>query len=485
VHMPLRSWALMLALLLGAAVVATPPPDAHARPDALVKRETSARKKCADELIKLAKWCSLQRAFDVAEAELRRGAAIQPDHPKLAAALARLDGKEPAPKKGFAGKFEAKRAKAHAKCVALLAAVSARYDEADRSAPFDQVLALTQKSFPQANVGADFGLVYFEPYAKWVRKADEERLSNGGELVDGEWLDPDGVAALNVEHATWSNPWKVSDDVHEVITPMPLRTARSVLAYVAAERAFILDYFAEEWDLRTPKGKLPVIVTETQAELRVQLAKASGGAGGATQAAAMYLQSNGELDPCFLTFEPRGAGGQTIKIGFRELLWALRHEIAHQVFFEYSKHSSTRTRMIENQFWAVEGVANFLAYYVLGESGWKLTHPRTIPFSKQGVLEGAFAWSQKTGSRLVPIEQFVEIPQAAFGKVENYHYAATLAYFLFEGADRKYRKGFVDLLSAVHAVHDTPDLWAKSFVGVDPAELNAEFQAFVAGLKLD
>jgi hypothetical protein len=332
-------------------------------------------------------------------------------------------------------------------------------------------------------------LAYFAPYLRWTSGTEVALLERGGEVHEGANLEPDAVAALDRRHSSWSDPWVISDDVHEVRTTMPLRIANQILHFVAAYRRHFLERFGPMWDLKAPTtGKLPLIVTRTQAELRERLSAVAGSAslGGNMQGAAFYLQTNGKLNPCFVTYEPNDANGTVFKIQrFEELVIPLIHEVTHQLAFEYSKHDFNDTRHIQHHFWSVEAIANFMGYHVL-ENGttWRLTHPRTIPMG-HGMIEGPFAWCVNNKSALPPLRRFMALTHQEFMTVQNYHIAATLAYFFLEGEGGKYRASFAKLLEKIHEVRDEPGTFEACFPGVNHAEMEAEWLRFVGAIDLD
>ncbi len=373
----------------------------------------------------------------------------------------------------------------HAACVTALAGAAEAYEAADMLEASDRLIGIAQTLFPGDDTRRRLGLVYYAPYAKWARPRQARLLDDGWEIVGGSWIDPDHVAELNAQHATWDDPWVVGDNVHEIRTTQPLRTALRVLAHVREYRRMFLQHFGGEWELVAPGGKLPVIVTGTQAELRERMKALTKAGDGSAYAAAFYLQSTRPLAPVFVTFEPAGAEGKATKIGFDALLWPLKHEIGHQIAFEYSKHAADRTRLVHDQFWCVEGVANFMPYYVLGEGGWRLTHPDKIPFTEHSYLKGAFSWCHENAGALVPIERFVTVRPDEFRTVAQYHQATTLAYFLLEGADRRYRQRFIGMLQTVHRAKESATTWREAFRGVDAKTLQAEFDAFVRGLDIE
>lgn len=472
-----------LALVLCLAPAARPA-------DELSSGEKTATRKLEKELIDLARFAAKGKDLEAARAELRLGLAVLPDSTKLRQELEKQDKAtvRGQPKPDFAAKLEQKRAEAHRE-VALALADCVQATESSAPARSQRWLELIQTRFPDPQALERLHLVWFQPYRRWVSQSEGTLLEAGGELLDGQRLDAAAVRALDERHATWSDPWVVSDEVHEVRTTLPLRTARQLLAFVGAYRSYFLQRFGGLWDLRAPEGKLPLIVTRTQQELRERLAaetsRLGGGAPPAIQGAAFYLQSTGRLNPCFVTYQPVDAAGTLMQLTrFEELSIPLVHEVTHQLAFEYSKHEADATRQIQHHFWSVEAIANFMGYHTLERDGWRLTRPRTIPMG-QAMIEGPFSWCRDHQGSLPALTRFMGLSQQEFLTVENYHIAATLAWFLLEGEGGKYRAGFVRLLQEVHRVHDGRDLFERSFPGVDQGAMQAEWLRFVRGIELD
>ncbi|MEZ6188298.1 MAG: hypothetical protein R3F62_25260, partial [Planctomycetota bacterium] len=454
----LRHALLALALLVPAFAADTTP------------EERKVQKAVESATLDVVRHATRGKDLLTAERELKLGLEAAPESSKLARELERLEKKlERARKKdttlaasfkpSYADKLAEKQADARREVSLALAdaALSVESTDPERYAHY---LGLIQRSFRTQEALDRLDLVYFAPYCRWVSKTEAELLQAGGEVHEGEHLDAAAVAALDAKHASWSNPWVLSDEVHEVRTTVPLRQAKRILAYVGAYRAYFLARFGDVWELQAPKGKLPVIVTKTQAELNEQLAKTTHGMGGGAaqpggiQGAAFYLQSTGDLNPCFVTYEPKDATGAVFTIDpedFEQLQIPLAHEVTHQIAFEYSKHVADRTRQIQHQFWAVEAIANFMGYHSFDGTEWSLTHPRTIPMG-QGMIEGPFAYCVNHLERLPSLRRFVAQSHQEFMSVENYHVAATLAYFLLTHEGGKYRAQFAALLQTVHRV---------------------------------
>jgi len=450
------------------------------------KQELDALNAVAEELLKLSRLCSGAKAYSEARAECERGLRVL-DAPKLRDELRKLAGKKDAPPKTFAKRLETERPRALEKCAFLLADAAAAALKQGRTEAFERHLRSIQQEFPSQKAFDKLDLAWFEPYRKWVSRDDARKLEGGAERIDGKWVDAAAVAALDRNHATWENPWIESDDVHEIHTTLPLRSARRLLSVVAAYRAFFVGEFAGAWDLRPPSGKLPVIVTESQQALKEQLKKRAGNVAlpGGVPGAAFYMYTNAPLNPCFVTLEPADATGRTYKTGVDDVVRMLTHELTHQLAFEYSKHDADATRMVRNHFWAVEGIATFMQAHAFEKGVWRLRHPRTFPVGGGMVEQGPFTIAVENVDRLPPLAKFMAQSQAELMTLENYSIAACLAYFFLRAEEGTYRTPFVKLLERVHKVRDSEKLFGECFEGADPGALEAPFRKFVAQIQLE
>lgn len=492
-----RSRALALPLLLAfalCALVGTPALAGKAKP--APKAERSALQTVERELLKLARYAARGKDLAGAAADLDLGLAANPESKNLQREAAKVgrqvekerQSKRPrSPQESFLTKLASKRAEAH-ESVALALAEAALATETESPERYARYVELIQTRFKSAAALERLDLVYFAPYYAWVSRSEAALLAAGGERHEGQLLDAAAVAALDRQHATWETPWVLSDEVHEVRTTVGLRDAKRILAYVSAYRRYFLGRFGDLWDLQAPKGKLPVIVTRTQADLEAQMLRVTGGrglGGQGIQGAAFYMQSTGSLNPCFVTYEPKEATGRTFTIErFEDLQIPLAHEVTHQLAFEYSKHAANATRQIQHQFWSVEAIANYMGYHSFDGTAWTLKRPSLIPMG-QGQIEGPFAHCHRHADELPELERFMGFSQAEFMTINNYHQAATLADFLLRGEGGKYRAGFVKLLQTVHRVQESPTTFADAFPGVDRAAMQREWLAFVKAIKLD
>lgn len=453
-------------------------------PPALIKKETDARKRVATELFKLARFCGSGKDYSDARAELRKALVFHPGYEAATKELKRIADHEDKMRVSFRSRYESRRTGVYRSSAQRLAKVALLFHKKGHALRYEDLAKLCAVHFGRDVVGKHFHAVWFKPYRTWVHPADAKNLRAGAERIDGRWLNRAEVEKLNEQHSTWEDPWKLSDDVHEVRTTLPLRSARHILGHVAAFREFLLGALSG-WDLRPPEGKLPVIVTRTQAEMQAQMNKATGGATGPTQGAAFYLQSNTSLNPCFVTLEPREATGQTFEVKVDEIHIPLQHEITHQIAFEYSKYDYDRSRPIHHQFWCVEALANYFEYFEIDEKGdWRLTRRRLIRMGG-GFTEGAFAHCKANLANLPTLERLFSMSQREFSTIENYHLSATIAYFFFEGAGGRYRRPFLRLLETVHKVKETGDSFDRLFKGVERKKLQTEFEAFVRKIEIE
>jgi hypothetical protein len=450
------------------------------------RKETDSLNAMAEELLRLSRLCSGNKAFSDARAECERGLRVF-DASKLRDELKKLEGKKDAPPKTFAKRLEAERPRSLERCALLLADAAHAASKAGRSEAFERYLRAIQQDFPSAKALEKLDLAWFEPYRQWVSRDDARKLEAGGEKIDGKWLDAASVAALDRKHAAWDDPWVDTDGVHEVRTTLPLRSARRLLSYIGAYRAFFLAEFSGAWDLKPPAGKLPVIVTETQQALKEQMKKLAGNLAlpGGVPGAAYYMYTGAPLNPCFVTLEPSDATGRTFKTGVDGVLRALTHELTHQLAFEYSKHDADATRMVRHHFWAVEGLATFMQAHAFEKGAWRLRYPKVIPVGEGMAEQGPFTLCVENVDRLPPLADFMAQSQAQLMTLENYSIAASLAYFFLRAEEGAHRVPFIRLLERVHKVRDTESVFADCFEGADARALDAPFRKFVSRIRLE
>jgi hypothetical protein len=483
-----RSLVLVACLVSGVvgSRAARPDDGAPAAPSPLLTKENAARTKAAEELAGLAKFCVMYSAYDDARQTYAKAIAIAPaaGGDALKAEAEKLKGKSGTTPAGVAAQIADRRTKCLAKCAEILAPAAAAYAQADSAADLARVIALMKaQGLPAEAPLAKADVVLFEPYYEWHTRKDAEKLGKGWEMEGGAWIEPVKVAELNLAHATWATPWIVADDVHEVRTTLPLRSAKQVLARVASFRRFFLGYFAGEWDLKAPDVKLPIVLTQTQADLDKRMHEVFPDLPAtALGRPASYLTSTKAGNPCFASLEATVPGGGTVKFDLAALQWALQREIALQLAYEYSKHGADRTRLSRTQAWAMEGLPEFMSYFAFVDGSWVLTHPKEVTMSG-ATFEGAFAYCQKNVGRIPPLGQYVALAKDKFRTVENFQIAATLAWYLLEGDDRAYRPHFVKVLQTIYQCRDETDTFNKCFEGVH--DLDAGFRAFCKAIKLD
>ncbi len=330
------------------------------------------------------------------------------------------------------------------------------------------------------------GFRWYPPHCRWVAKADIAKLDAEQEFIDGEWRDKDAVAALNKKHGTWDDPWVLSDGLHEVHTTVTYRFALRLMNYTTAFRSLLLSRFPD-WDLRAPTaGKLGIYLTETQREFREQGRKVTNGGfdPASVRAAAYYLHSNKSLEPCLLTLEPMGLDGNLKNATEEYLLYVFRHELAHQIFYEYSKYDSDTSRAAKGCVWAYEGIAEFMTAFELENATWRLAHREKYVLGDL-TQSGAFAWMKANSGKAPTINELARLSREAMRTRENYNTAATFVYFLLYGTNGKGRAPLLKVLGITHKDRDTETTFDEAFKGMDRAALQQQFVRFAKGLKIE
>jgi hypothetical protein len=477
-------------LLLGLLCCAAPGASAH--PDAapadaaaaIHKDEADARAKGAAELTALAKFCTINFAFDDARHAYESATQLVPDDAVPKAEIVKLKNRKGTPSAAAASKVADRRAKCLAKCTELMAPVVVEYEDADRGDDVVRLVGVLR------GIGApveSLDVAWFAPYLQWRSKKDVERLQAGWEFVDGAWADPPKVAELDRAHTDWASPWAVTDEAYEVRTTLPLRTAREVLACVGSLRRTLLGYFAGEWDLRQPEAKLRVVVTRTRAEFDERLhADAPSVVAVPRDAEAWYADTPAAGNACFVAFEVLDARDRATKLDFAGVRFELQREAARQIAFEYSKHGKGRGRLTRAAVWAIEGLAELAPYLSSANGSVVVTHPSGITTGGHDV-DSAASWCRANVDKIPPLEAFVALQRAAFMKTadENRRVAAALEWYLLEGNGRSRRAGFVKYLETVHQDRDEADSLAACLPGVSLAAVDGEFRAWCRALRVD
>jgi len=478
--------------------VATAPPPAPPAPPApaaakLDPDEEQALAYAASQLVELARFCTRNKARREARVELELALALAPGDKAARSELDSLEELASDPTKYFRDNFDKERAAAHARAANRLGDLAVlRKKQGDRERSERWIAAIADHFPADATEKAlrRIGLVYFEPYLEWLEPADAKRYDEGQEKIDGEWRDKAAVAELNRAHAAWSDPWVLTDGVHELSTTVSYRLARKLLAQVSAYRRFFLKQFSRSWDLRPPSGRLPVLFCRNQDDWKERIAAESERIGvpivPPRNAAAFYLTIDRALNPCFVTLEAQTLDGGLLKFGWENVLLVLKHELTHQIAIEYSRHAARGGGLPEKNFWVLESLANFLCFYDIDRGHWHLTRPKTIPTRQEGVFAiSPFVWCQEHIDQLPRLADYFATAPSSFMSEDCYAMATCVAYFLLFGERGKYRQGFIRLCEVVHEHRGDEKSFDECFPGVDKVQLNRQFIRFVSGIALD
>jgi hypothetical protein len=469
----------------------TPPEAARVEPT-LLPEESDAVAYAVSELLKVARFCSKNKAYHEARAELDTALALDPASSECQRELDGLGDLASDPTRYFKDNGDKERASGNAHAANRLADLALSFKKKGDLERWERWLDVVKDRFPAATTEialTRIGLVYFEPYLLWTDPASAKRLEAGQEQVEGDWKDASAVAELDKRHSSWNDPWILDDGVHELRTTVSLRLAKKLLAQVGAYRRFFLRQFSRSWDLRAPQGKLPVILCRNQADYRQEIDAFAKERGSPivppSNAAAFYLGSERALDPCFVTLEAVTLDGAILRFGWDNLLLVLKHELTHQIATEYSRHDRGDVAG-DRHYWSVEAIANFMCFYEVDRGHWHLRKPRTIPTRSEGTYEvSPFQWCQENLDSLPRLKDYFATPRADFMSEKCYAMATLSAYFLLFGEHGKYRPGFIRLLERVHKKRCDEKTFGECFPDLDFAVLQRQFIRFVAQVKLD
>lgn len=478
-------------LVIAIAVLLAVGGIADAKTDKVVaglrKKEATVTRKCATELLKTAKRLTALKAYDEAREQITLAMTIAPADEKSRKACrkewTKLEKKldeTPEDVAEKAGELAAARSDA---CAKLLSPRLDAWAKAERPEELARLATTAVGCFGEDNAAFEaLDLTWFEPYLVWARGADVERWKQGDEFVDGAWVGAEKVKELDAEHADWGSPWVIGDGIHEVRTVMPLRAAKRVLKYVTSYRTFVIDYFDGEWEWKQSSAPLPIYLTETQADYQARLADFDPVLT-RSKAAALYAQKTGGLSPVFLTFEPKIDGSTGEKIGWDSLLRDVRHEVTHQILFESAMAQGAGVNPTGKIDWVGEGIATFLGSHMPRKGRWRLARREQEPYGN-GFEPGPFAWTKGNFDTVRKLDDYFTNIKPNLGDVYEYFVAATLCYFLLEGADRRYRKSMVALLVETHWTRGNSKTFSKCFGKVKFDEMQSEWRKFVTSISI-
>jgi hypothetical protein len=444
------TWALFVLLVAAAPAAAGD----------LAKREKAVLGKVGAATRRFAKLLAERKEYASAREELRRFLLLDPEDEATLQQLQQLVKKGRATDAGT--DVSVPRRAAQAECTKALLDFAA---ECERANDPERLWRAWTAAVVAYGAKPPDGAEWFPPYCVWVRKEDKARLDAGGEFVDGKWLDAAAVEALSASHKASKGEWVFDDGIHVVETAEPLRSARRVLWQASAFRRFFLSYFACLWDLRPPKGKLPILFTGTQDEMKKKMRKHDPSGADEGVAAALYLWSSVPLNPCFVTLEPMLASGKPVMLTFEEIEPVLRHELAHQIAFEYSRHADPDPKRLGPNMWVYEGMAEFFSCYALGPEGWRIQpdHP-------------ALVRCRENIDAMPKVADFIAIQRDGYNTVLLYAMGAGLYWFLWQSEE--HRASLARLTELAHTSKGTASSFKECFKGVDPASLQPAWEKF-------
>jgi len=463
-------------------------PQARARrPRALTRPELVALATVERELLAVARAAAKAGDLVVAEREVRLGLELWPEAPKLAAELARLEklADTGAPATASARALEALPAKREAAYAAAGTALAGAAQAVQQTHPWraQSYWDAVRTHFPSTAdlQGAD--LVYHAPYAAWVTREAAARLAAGDELLEEGWLDAATIEARDRAHASWSDPWVLTDGLYEVRATVPLRTARQVLAWAGRYARHILRQYGPACDLRPPAAPLVVLVTRTRTDLADRLRATDAGFGEEVlDGAAGFIRSDVGRDPVYVCLEYRASSGRVAALeSFEQLRVELTRALTTQLVSECARHRASANRVIEWQHWSFYAFARYLAFSSHGEAGWQIRRPKVLA-SPVGQTDTAFRWCRANPGKVLPLRELVRLPNDGFRDAQRLHMAGALGWFLLEGEGGKHAPRFLALLADVCHGLTTAELFERHFAGVDLAVLQAEWERFVGAI---
>jgi len=292
----------------------------------------------------------------------------------------------------------------------------------------------------------------------WIRKADLPRYEQGLLPLGNRWLPREQVEAVR---STWAHAWIYETEHYRIRTNTALADAVEFGKYVEENyelffRVF-LGYFSAKsqsdmlFGVNQPKDKLQVnYLADRDEYLRLIGEGASGTLG---------------------VYTGRDKTAYFFKTDWSTNIRVLKHETTHQLF-DASQRTSYR---LSRGTWVVEACATYMETCRRRDSRIA-TEGANAPWVRN------FADILKNGGE-VAIQQFDEVNSYIGFQMLTIAYpqAASLAYYLMEFEDGKYRERFVDYVTAFYTGRLSRAGSLEEYIGVPFAEMDEEFHRFILG----
>ena len=449
-------------------------------PSASARKAQAAAEKVAKELVLLSKRCRTDRAIDHARRAAQSAVLISPRYKAAHKALRKLTGAKHAPRKGFEQRYVVWVEKASAKIESILQPVADLAAKKGDLPVLWDVLSWLRWHAPQPP--SDDDVVYFAPYRRFVAKEHHERLVAGEDWFDGGWHGADEVETANAAHATWGRHWVLSNAYCEVRSTLPIRVTRGLFALATSYFGLVHSRLMDGWDLRPPEGPVVLVATERRKDMLLAYAQRFNRDYDDTgKNPGFYSGAADGVGPCFFTLELNDASAPNPRPP-EVLPKILRHEVAHQLCFEGSKHMK-HTGPPTDRPWANEGVAAYMEDWELRESGWVSVHRTERPTPRGWSAARHPFGVAETIDDVTPLAELVGLSRGQFMEdaMHNYQQSAALMMFLLETP--KTRGKTLEFLALAHCHRATLAQQQEHFGEHYFRDLHDEWVAFLKNIE--
>ncbi|GMV78952.1 MAG: hypothetical protein AMXMBFR7_01360 [Planctomycetota bacterium] len=312
------------------------------------------------------------------------------------------------------------------------------------------------------------------PGKGWVEAAHAARVQNGEWFENGAWS-TQGEA--DAKHAALANPWVLETEHFILKSTSSREQAVAVAERLDAVRELCfrryLDFFmrgaakqatgllfnqkAEKkmvvWFMRDEAQYRSIIDREVKSENKELLKRSVGFYNTASGASFFYAYGPPETGFVFRT---------------------VQHEVTHQILGEFS-------RVGDGPTWLTEGLAQVLEYGVPDRDGRLALPPRARHADVRDAAE------LRAGGKLLALSSLLNMPRERFhaepGRHDHYLVSGALCRFLIDHAHGAYA---ADLLHyASDCYRNRAKQGIQAYVGLDAAQLEAAFHAYLDGSRAD
>lgn len=304
---------------------------------------------------------------------------------------------------------------------------------------------------------------HYLPGYGWKSREFCDQYNAGRRPWEGDWKP---LAEVQRKRAEWEQAWTLESDHWQLTTNCKESIGIEVVGMLEAAYAVFVKEFSDSFEIQPLKEKMRMNLFASKDELVAYLKKHSPTVDTTiTQGNYSFSRRESALYFYIAANSPRSMSN----VFQADCI----HEATHQMF----DHLTTVSRYVgmRPNFWIIEGAADYFGQtfvYAGGEGS----------IGSVGQLKGSSRWAYlRQNPSVYKTEDFILQTREDFmdgDASRKYCQATTLAYYLMEGDNRKYRERLKRYMAVVHAGDSNENTFAEIF-GEDAPRIHTEYLKFL------